>query len=759
MSKRLRVLIVEDSEDDALLVVRELKRGGYDPIFERVETGEAMTTALEKQAWDIVISDHKTPHFSATEALKLLQKSGIDLPFILVSGSIGEETAVAIMKSGAHDYIMKDNLKRLVPAVARELREAEVRQQRMQAEEELKKSEEKLSTILENTRDVIFQLSPLGKIVYVSPKSIELYGYEPSNLIGKHLKKTTPVSELPKALKVLKRVLSGETVSNFEINQIDANGNIIPMEINATPVRKEGKIVAVEGILRDITERKQAEEQIQHLNLVLRAIRKVNQLITKEKDREKLLKGACDNLTETHGYYNAWIALLDESGRLITAAEAGLGKNFLPLVERLKSGELPVCGQRALIQSDAVVINDPPSTCAECPLADKYAGRGAITVRLQYDGKLYGLLVASVPIEFITSEEEQVPFREIAEDIAFALHSLELEEERRQAEEELQESEKRYRLLAENAKDAIWTVDMNMRPIYISPSITRLLGYSVEEAMALPMEAVYTPASFETAMKVFTEEMAIENMGQKDPSRSRTLELELNCKDSSVVPVEINYTFIREPDGRPIAILAIARDITERRQAEEQIKRAAEEWRTTFDSITDLVSIHAKDFRLTRVNKPFANTFNMRPQQLIGKTCYKIIHGTTKPVQNCPHLKTLETKKPATAEFFEPRLGIHLEVTTSPIFDENGEVVASVHVARDITERKKMEEQLIVTDRLASIGELASGIAHELNNPLTSVIGFSELLSEKSEKDVPDDIKDDLEIINREAKRTEVGWV
>jgi len=157
------------------------------------------------------------------------------------------------------------------------------------------------------------------------------------------------------------------------------------------------------------------------------------------------------------------------------------------------------------------------------------------------------------------------------------------EAERKQMEEVIRESERQYRLLAENAKDIIWTVDMNMRPTYISPSITRLLGYTVEEAMAKPMEAVYTPASFETAMKVLAEELAIENMEQKDLSRSRTLELELNRKDGSIVPVEAKFTFIREPDGRPFEILAIARDITERKQAEETIKQLA-----YYDTVTGL---------------------------------------------------------------------------------------------------------------------------------------------------------------------------
>jgi len=191
--------------------------------------------------------------------------------------------------------------------------------------------------------------------------------------------------------------------------------------------------------------------------------------------------------------------------------------------------------------------------------------------------------------------------------------------------------------------------------------------------------------------------------------------------------------------------------IIELKRAEERLQQAAEEWRTTFDSITDFISIHDKDFKLTRVNKAFTDIFKMKPEELIGKTCYQVVHRTNGPIPSCPHMKTLETKEPAIADFFEPHLGIHLEEATSPIFDEKGKVVASVHVARDISERKKMEEQLMVADRLASIGELSSGIAHELNNPLTSIIGFSELLLDKN---IPNDIKEDLQVINREAQRT-----
>ncbi|MEH2142644.1 sensor histidine kinase [Nostoc sp.] len=148
MGTPLRVLLVEDSEDDALLLLRELQRGDYEVTFERIDTPTAMKTAIAEQTWDIVICDYSMPTFSAPAALKQVKESGLDLPFIIVSGTIGEDTAVAAMKAGAHDYIIKGNLVRLTPAVARELREAQVRRERKQAEEQIKASLQEKEVLL-----------------------------------------------------------------------------------------------------------------------------------------------------------------------------------------------------------------------------------------------------------------------------------------------------------------------------------------------------------------------------------------------------------------------------------------------------------------------------------------------------------------------------------------------------------------------------------------------------------------------------------
>jgi response regulator RpfG family c-di-GMP phosphodiesterase len=147
----LRILIIEDSEGDTQLLLRELRRGGYEPIYERVENATEMRAALERQSWDLITSDHTLSQFSTLEALALLKERGLDIPFIIVSGSIGEEMAVAAMKAGAHDYLRKDNLSRLVPAIKREFNEVEVRRQRKLTEETLEQSYRKLGRVLEET--------------------------------------------------------------------------------------------------------------------------------------------------------------------------------------------------------------------------------------------------------------------------------------------------------------------------------------------------------------------------------------------------------------------------------------------------------------------------------------------------------------------------------------------------------------------------------------------------------------------------------
>jgi signal transduction histidine kinase/DNA-binding response OmpR family regulator len=196
VNRSLRLLIVEDLEDDALLVVRELRHAGYNVAFERVDTEEAMRSALAKQTWDLVLADYTMPRFSGLAALELLKTSENDIPFIIISGSIGEDLAVAAMKAGAHDYMMKHNLRRLIPSIERELREAEVRRQRRRAEEQVRRNLEQIKALHEIDKAITSSLK-LQTILDVLLEKIDLlfpYAAATIQLINKETGDLEPVA-------------------------------------------------------------------------------------------------------------------------------------------------------------------------------------------------------------------------------------------------------------------------------------------------------------------------------------------------------------------------------------------------------------------------------------------------------------------------------------------------------------------------------------------------------------------------------------
>ncbi|MHB0911877.1 MAG: PAS domain-containing protein [Armatimonadota bacterium] len=259
----LRVLIIEDSENDTLLLVRELKRGGYEPAYERVDTPEAMSAALDRQPWDIIISDYVMPSFSGLDALKLMQSKGLDLPFIIVSGKIGEDVAVDSMKAGAGDYVMKDNLARLVPAVERELREAKVRRERRRAEEAL--AEERRLFIAGPTIVFRWKNAEGWPVEYVSPNVEAQFGYSPKDLTSGKIGYASIIhpDDLDRVAREV-RTYSEAGLSYFEqeyrIRRADGEYRWL---YDCTMVVRDssGKITGYQGYAMDITERKLAEQR------------------------------------------------------------------------------------------------------------------------------------------------------------------------------------------------------------------------------------------------------------------------------------------------------------------------------------------------------------------------------------------------------------------------------------------------------------------------------------------------------------------
>ena len=330
----LRVLIVEDSVDDALLLLRELRRGGYEPQHERVDTAEAMRAALEKQGWDVVISDHAMPSFSAPAALRLLQDGGWpDIPFIIVSGHIGEDAAVKIMKAGAHDFVSKEGLARLAPAIERELGDAEERRERRRAQEALRLAEEKYRGIFENAVEGIFQTTTDGRFVTVNPMMARIFGYDSPEEMMRTIHDVAEqlYVEPERRTEFARRMRRDGRVFEFETRVYRKDGDVIWVSVNARAVRDgSGEIVGFEGTLEDITERKRAEEDLRRSLDRLVALHEAGHLLGSTLEPEEIATRLLEIMRRISGLTAAVISLR-ETGQLRVWRTIGL-ENLNPEV-------------------------------------------------------------------------------------------------------------------------------------------------------------------------------------------------------------------------------------------------------------------------------------------------------------------------------------------------------------------------------------------------------------------------------------------
>jgi diguanylate cyclase (GGDEF)-like protein/PAS domain S-box-containing protein len=260
----LRVLIVEDSEDDAELLLIELRRAGYDPRFRMVQTRDGMIAALDEQEWDMVVSDYNMPHFSALGALDVMHDRNLDLPFIILSGAIGEETAVAAMKAGAHDYVMKGHVARLLPAIERELREAGERAARRQAERALRDSEARYRTIVDTANDAIVALDEHGCITYVNQRAPDILGGEADDLLGQPFTAILHEADRLDWERRLARLKRGaRMLYDVRLQRVDGQ-ELWALNSCSPQFDERGQFAGAIAMLKDVTERKQAEEALAH---------------------------------------------------------------------------------------------------------------------------------------------------------------------------------------------------------------------------------------------------------------------------------------------------------------------------------------------------------------------------------------------------------------------------------------------------------------------------------------------------------------
>jgi diguanylate cyclase (GGDEF)-like protein/PAS domain S-box-containing protein len=312
--------------------------------------------------------------------------------------------------------------------------------ERKRAEEALRESERQLATLMGNLPGMAYRClnDAHWTMLFVSQGCHPLTGYSPSELLQNRKVAYADLVHPEDQNRVWTAVQTGLAQSgSFEVEYriLTAAGEEKHVWEQGTGVSNDGELLFLEGFVSDITERKRAEERVNHLNQVLRAVRSVNQLITVEKDCERLIRGVCDNLVQTRGCHDAWIALLGDTGELAAFAEAGKdGTSSQHWPRRLQ--ELPSIGKKALEGSDLVLLSDNEAMGIEKPEGDDQDGSSDLAVPLEHKGRVHGVLSLSLPSRFAHRDEEQALLRELAGDIGFSLSNIELEESHRRHESE-----------------------------------------------------------------------------------------------------------------------------------------------------------------------------------------------------------------------------------------------------------------------------------------------------------------------------------
>jgi len=389
--------------------------------------------------------------------------------------------------------------------------------------------------------------------------------------------------------QAVQRALGEGEPYDVKVRLITARGNRRWTRSICRPQVEEGKVVKLLGAFQDITERKQTEERIEHLNRVLRAIRNVNQLIAREKDRERLIQGACESLVESRDYYNAWIALLGDDGELVASAAAGAASDFPALFEQLAQGETVHCKDLALAQRGVRVIANPVSDCTNCPLSEEYAGRAGLAIALSHGEVVCGVLVVSVSSQFATDEEEHALLEELAGDIALALHDIQADKERRQAEEALARQQAELRATLYSIGHAVVATDLQGGVTRMNPTAEQLTGWREAEVIGQPAHQVLCLVDAETRHPVQNPLAGPLRQGAVLALPDHT---SLISRDGKGIPIAGSGAPIFDPAGEITGAVLVFRD---------QIKESlAQRFVETRLSIIQYAANHTLDELLTR---------------------------------------------------------------------------------------------------------------------------------------------------------------
>ena len=447
MEKVLRVLMLEDTPTDAELIEHELRKANIAFTSKRVATREAFIHALKDFRPDIILSDYKLPDFDGRAALEIVRRDHPEVPVIMVTGAFSDIDAVELLTAGAKDYILKDRLARLAPAVQRALAAEQVACARRTAEKALRESEEKFRSLVESSSDWIWEVNEQAVYTYSSPQVYDLLGYAAEEIIGK-----TPFDLMPPGEAVRVKAIFNSMVEEgkpkppplrlLENANLHKDGRTVFLETSGNPFfDSQGVYRGYRGIDRDISERKQAQMRIQTLTRIYATLSYTNTTIVRAKNRDELFREICEGAVKYGKFVMAWIGLVDEATHTVKpvchyGVEEGYLTDIVISTDDVPLGRGPTGA--AVRENRVITVEDFATDARMLPwreAAIKRGYHGSAGLPLRFKGKVIGTLTLYSDEPNYFDSDLLALLEEMSLDISFALDNFEREALRQHAEE------------------------------------------------------------------------------------------------------------------------------------------------------------------------------------------------------------------------------------------------------------------------------------------------------------------------------------
>jgi len=664
----LRVVIVEDVPADAELEAAELRRAGLAVEAHRVESEAEFVAALAAVRPGVILSDYTLPAFDAMSALRLALAYAPEVPFIIVTGSRDEETAVGCMRAGAWDYVLKDRLVSLPGAVARALDLAGERAERKRAVAALGRSEALSRLLSDAVPMLISYVDTQGRYVSVNRRYAEWFGGSVEAFQGRHVTEVIGPPAWGAIRPYVERALAGEPQS-FEADVPYERLGTRTVRASYTPDRDAaGRVRGFVAMVNDVTALKDAE----------RALRE------SEERYRLVLANSLDAL------------LLTEPNGVILSANAAACSMFGRSEEEIRRA-----GRASIIDE-----SDPRLAAALAERARTGSFKGDLT-GLRADGTGFPIEVASsVFTDAHGRTLTSISIRDISE-----RRRAELELERRVA--ELHESEERYRSVFEQSPIGIYRTTPDGRILLANPALLRMLGYDSPAQLA---ERNLEGGGFDPAYPRNRFKETLERDGLL-----RGFEAVWTRRDGRQVFVEENATAIRDATGQVVCYEGTVEDVTARKRAEEALRLLA----TAVEQSAEAVVVTGPDGAIEYVNPAFTRITGWSAQEVLGSRPSLLKSGAHDAAFYERMWETIRgggvwsgrvTNRRRDGSLYEE------EMTISPVRDAAGEIVRFVAVKRDVTAEVALQEQLNQAQKMEAVGRLAGGIAHDFNNLLQAMI-------------------------------------